>query len=170
MPIPQFQHTRHYGHLPDHESLSPKEKRQKLIKTIAIAAGIGAVACFILGTITVAWISRDLPDPDKLNDRQVSQSTKIYDRTGQHLLYEIYQNQKRTLVEMDQISDFAKEATVAVEDKDFYKHNGVRIQSILRARFNSLIGRSAGAGGGSTLTQQLIKNAIVGDARTGFAG
>ena len=170
MPIPSLSSRRQYGHLPDQEPSSAKEKKKKIIKTILKIAGIGAVACFVIGTIVVAWVSRDLPDPNKLRDRQVSQSTKIYDRTGEHLLYEVYNNQKRTLVEMDQISDFAKKATVAVEDKDFYEHSGVRIRSILRARFNALIGRRAGSGGGSTLTQQLIKNTIVGDARTGFAG
>jgi 1A family penicillin-binding protein len=170
MPIPKLYRSRHYGHVPGDENLSPREKKIKLIKTIALAAGVGAVVLFIVGTITVAVVSRDLPDPNKLSDRQISQSTKIYDRTGEHLLFEVYQNQKRTLVEMDQISNYVKEATVAVEDKNFYTHSGIRIQSIIRARFNSLIGRRSGAGGGSTLTQQLIKNAIVGDASTGFAG
>ena len=170
MPIPQLNRSRHYGHIPEGERLSPRERKKKLIKTIATASGVGAVLLFIFGTITVAWVSRDLPDPNKLSDRQISQSTKIYDRTGEHLLFEVYQNQKRTLVEMDQIANYVKQATVAVEDKNFYTHSGIRIQSILRARFNSLIGRRAGSGGGSTLTQQLIKNAIVGDASTGFAG
>ena len=170
MPIPQLHQRRHYGHLPDYEPQSPIEKKKKILKILLTTAAVGFGAFFILGTIAVAWISRDLPDPNKLNERQVSQSTKIYDRTGEQLLYEVYQNQKRTLVEMDQISDFAKKATVAVEDKNFYEHSGIRIQSILRARFFSLIGRRAGSGGGSTLTQQLIKNTIVGDARSGFAG
>ncbi len=170
MPIPQLHQSRHYGHIPGGNRLSDKEARKKLIKTIVTAAGVGAVAMFVLGTIVVAVVSRDLPDPNRLSDRQIPQSTKIYDRTGEHLLFEVYQDQKRTLVEMNQISDYVKQATVAVEDKDFYSHKGIRIQSILRARFNTLIGRRAGSGGGSTLTQQLIKNVIVGDARTGFAG
>ncbi len=170
MPIPQLHQSRHYGRIPEGERLSDKEKRKKLIKTIAISVGVGAVLLFIVGTITVAIVSRDLPDPNKLTEHKVSQSTKIYDRTGEHLLFEVYQNQKRTLVEMDQIANYVKQATVAVEDKDFYTHKGIRIQSILRARFNSLIGRRAGSGGGSTLTQQLIKNVLVGDAREGFAG
>jgi 1A family penicillin-binding protein len=168
MPIPQLNRSRHYGHIPEGERLSPGERKKKLIKTIATASGVGAVLLFIFGTITVAWVSRDLPDPNKLSDRQVSQSTKIYDRTGEHLLFEVYQNQKRTLVEMDQIADYAKKATIAVEDKDFYTHNGIRIQSILRASFNNLIGRKSGSGGASTLTQQLIKNAIVGDQHSIF--
>ncbi len=168
MPIPKMQKSRHYGHIPEGERLSPKERKKKLIKTIATAAGVGAVLLFIVGTITVAWVSRDLPDPNKLNDRKISQSTKIYDRTGEHMLFEVYQNQKRTLVEMDQIADYAKKATIAVEDKDFYTHNGIRIQSILRASFNNLIGRKSGSGGASTLTQQLIKNTLGNDEHSIF--
>lgn len=170
MPIPKLFQKRQYGHLPGNEPLTPKEKRERLIKTLLLGGGIGLVACFIIGTVTVAWVSRDLPDPNKLSDRQISQSTKIYDRTGKHLLYEIYNDQKRTLVEMDQISDYVKQATIAVEDKNFYEHSGVRVRSILRAGFNNIIGRKAGSGGGSTLTQQLIKNTIVGGERRGFAG
>ena len=174
MPIPQLTHSRHYGRLPDSDPAPRKEKkaynRKKLLKTLGWAALIGALVLFIAGTAVVAWISRDLPDPNKINDRQVSQSTKIYDRTGEHMLYEIYQNQKRTLVNLDQIAASALKATVAVEDKNFYQHGGIQVKSIIRASFNNLIGRKSGSGGASTLTQQLIKNAIVGDERRGFAG
>ena len=118
---------------------------------------------FVAGTGAVFWASKDLPDPNKLIERKVSQSTKIYDRTGKNLLYEIYQDQKRTLIELNQIPDHAKKATIAIEDKHFYTHKGIRIQSIVRAGVNNLLGRKVGAGGASTLTQQLIKNAVVGD-------
>ncbi len=172
MPIPQLNHSRHYGRLPNTEPAPRKEKsaynRKKLLKTLFWAALVGAILLFIVGTATVAWISRDLPDPNKLNERQVSQSTKIYDRTGEHMLYEVYQNQKRTLVNLDQIATSALRATVAVEDKDFYQHGGIQIKSIIRAGFNNLIGRKSGSGGASTLTQQLIKNTIVGDKHSVF--
>ena len=110
--------------------------------------------------MVVIWVSRDLPSPDKLADRSVSQSTKIYDRTGTRLLYEIYQNQKRTIVNLDQIAPLAIKATIAVEDKYFYEHSGIRLLSILRAGFNNLIGRRSGGGGASTLTQQFIKKLL----------
>jgi len=167
MPIPGLKQTRHYGHI--EKVVRNRESSKK--KILKMAAAIGAslfVLAFIFGTVAVAWISRDLPDPDKINSRQVSQSTKIYDRTGNQLLYEVYQNQKRTLVELDQIADYAKKTTIAIEDKHFYEHKGVRVISILRAGFNNLIGRRTGSGGASTLTQQLIKNTIVGDERTLF--
>jgi 1A family penicillin-binding protein len=122
----------------------------------------GAVL-FVVGTGLVIYVGSDLPDPNKLADRQVAQSTKIFDRTGEHMLYEVYQSKKRTLVPLDQIAPLAVKATIAVEDKDFYSHKGIQPLSILRAAMNNLLGRRTGAGGASTLTQQLIKNTIIGD-------
>lgn len=143
---------------------APRWSRGQIIK----AFFYGFLFCFVAATILVVWIGRDLPDPNKLADRQVPESTKIFDRTGQHLLYEVYQNQKRTIVDLAHISPFVPKAFVSVEDKYFYEHNGVRFTSILRAGFNNLIGRKNGSGGASTLTQQLIKNTIVGDQRSLF--
>ena len=168
MPIPQLEKSRHYGRLPGTESVPRKEKNKKLIKNLVLTGVVLIIMGFIGGTAVVALISRDLPDPDKLNDRQIPQSTKIYDRTGEQLLYEVYQNQKRTLITLDQMATSALKATIAVEDKNFYKHGGVQIKSIIRAGFNNLIGRKSGSGGASTLTQQLIKNAVVGNERSFF--
>ncbi|MEK7680708.1 MAG: penicillin-binding protein [Patescibacteria group bacterium] len=168
MPIPNLSQSRHYGHVNEPNGGRRQSKKRQILKLAAAIAASLLVLGFIAGTAVVAWVSRDLPDPDKINSRQISQSTKIYDRKGEILLYEIYQNQKRTLVELDQITNYAKKATIAIEDKHFYEHKGVRVISILRAGFNNLIGRRTGSGGASTLTQQLIKNTIVGDERTLF--
>lgn len=130
----------------------------------AVLFGVGLIG----GTVAVLAISRDLPDPEKISERQVAQSTKIYDRTGEHLLYEVFQDQKRTIVPLEDISPWVGQAFVAVEDKHFYTHKGVRPISILRAAMNNAIGRRTGAGGASTMTQQLIKNTIVGDERSIF--
>ncbi len=138
------------------------------MKKILTLIGVLVLAGFVFGTAIVIWIGKDLPDPNRLSDRQVSQSTKIFDRTGEHLLYEIYQNQKRTLVGLEQMSPLLPKAVVAVEDKKFYEHNGVALLSIARAGFNNLIGRKSGSGGASTLTQQLIKNTMVGNERSLF--
>lgn len=159
--------TRQYGAL-DHE---PKTRQKQWFlswKNIFHLSGVLILAGFIVGTMTVVWVSKDLPDPNKLNDRQVPQSTKIYDRTGEHLLYEVYQNQKRTLIELDQMSPLLPKAVIAVEDRKFYEHSGVRVVSILRAGFNNLIGRKSGSGGASTLTQQFIKKTVVGDEHSIF--
>ena len=115
-------------------------------------------------SIYVAIVSRDLPNPNQLINREVAQSTKIYDRTGEHILYEISGNQKRTLVSLKDIPDKVKQATIAIEDKNFYKHGGFSIWAMFRtAVTNVIFNRSAG---GSTLTQQFVKNAILTPEKT----
>lgn len=126
--------------------------------------GALALSLFIVGSIFVLWMSRGLPDPNKLLDRQVAQSTKIYDRTGKTILYEVHGDQKRTLVNLDQIPDHVKQATVSIEDKDFYKHGGFSLWAMFRtAVTNVFFGRHAG---GSTLTQQFVKNALLTSEKT----
>lgn len=168
MPIKQLfpRERRVYGEVREKEKRG--RDRKQLIKTLILAGLVLIGASFVFITIVFAVVSRDLPNPEKLSERMVAQSTKIYDRTGEHLLYEVYQDQKRTLVELDQIAPLAIKATIAIEDKHFYEHKGVRLLSIFRAGFNNLIGRRAGSGGASTLTQQLIKNTIVGDEHSYF--
>ena len=118
----------------------------------------------LMGLVTVAWLSRGLPDPNRLIDRQIAQSTKIYDRTGETILYEIHGDEKRTLVSLDEIPDYVKWATIAVEDKDFYNHGGFSLWAMFRtAVTNVLFGKKAG---GSTLTQQFIKNAVLSPEKT----
>ncbi len=166
MPIFHLKPTprRSYGNLTPN-SRPPKKHRLSwpTIKLLAKAALAGAVMLFIGGTFLILWASRDLPDPNRLQDRQVAQSTKIYDRAGEHLLYEIYQDQRRTMVELEEMAPWLPKAVVAIEDKHFYEHGGIRVISILRAFFNNVIQRSTGAGGASTITQQLIKNTIIGN-------
>jgi len=144
------------------------KSKKSWLKIIGILFIVGIALSIIGGTGMFFYFSKDLPDPNKLSDRQVAESTKIYDRTGEHLLYEIYNEQKRTLVDLDEITPWAVQATVAMEDKHFYEHKGIRLISIARAAFNNLIGRKSGGGGASTLTQQLIKKTIVGDQHSIF--
>ncbi len=126
---------------------------------------LGVVTVGIIGLVGgvgfVAWVSKDLPDPDRLTDREVAQSTKIFDRTGTVLLYEIYGDEKRTLIPYDQIPLKLRQALIATEDTTFYEHHGVRPLSIARSVIFGLMGRNRIGGGASTLTQQLVKNAIL---------
>lgn len=112
------------------------------------------------------WFSSlSIPDVSLFEERQVDQSTKIYDRTGTTLLYDVSGNARRTVVSADAISDNVKNATVAIEDSGFYGHGGIRILSILRAMFDDII--SGGfAQGGSTITQQVIKNTLLTNDKT----
>ncbi len=118
----------------------------------------------LVGVIGVVKISRDLPDPNKLINREVAQSTKIYDRTGQTILYEIHGDQKRTLVSLNDIPLNVRNATISIEDKGFYQHGGFSVFAIFRTVvMNVLKGQKAGA---STLTQQFVKNAILTTEKT----
>jgi len=123
------------------------------------------LALFVLFLfISVLWLSRSLPDPNKLINRQVAQSTKIYDRTGETILYEIHGAEKRTLVGLDDIPEYLKKATIAIEDKDFYIHGGFSVWAMFRTSITNILrGQKAG---GSTLTQQLIKNAVLSSEKT----
>lgn len=175
MPIPQLRRkSRTYGDINSEKTTRrfPISNIIKDKKLLFKRVGFALAALFAIGAIittaTVAWISRDLPDPNNLSNRQISQSTKIYDRTGEHLLYEIYQDQKRTTVPLDQISPWVVKATIAVEDKNFYEHGGIRPISIIRAGVSNLLGRKTGAGGASTITQQFIKNSMIGDEHSIF--
>ncbi len=129
--------------------------KQRLLTILVLLASLGVLVAFIM----VAWISRDLPNPNQLINRQVAQSTKIYDRSGEHILYEIHGEEKRTLVSLSDIPDNVKHATVAIEDKNFYKHGGFSLWAMFRTAITNVIyNRKAG---GSTLTQQFVKNAIL---------
>ncbi|MFA6514180.1 MAG: penicillin-binding protein [Patescibacteria group bacterium] len=116
-------------------------------------------ALFVIIIIYVAWISRDLPNPNQLINREVAQSTKIYDRTGENILYEIHGDQKRTLIALKDLPEYVKKAPISIEDKNFYNHGGFSLWAMFRTAItNVLYGQTAG---GSTLTQQFIKNAIL---------
>jgi 1A family penicillin-binding protein len=117
----------------------------------------------LLGGGAVAWVAKDAPDPRNLYERHIVESTKIYDRTGTVLLYEIG-DVRRTRVPLNEISPFARDATIAIEDRNFYRHRGLNFRGILRALFANVRGKSLQ--GGSSITQQLVKNAILTPERT----
>ena len=98
----------------------------------------------------------NLPRPEKFTESPFIQSTKIYDRTGKVLLYDIYGEEKREIVSFDKISDNLKHSILASEDARFYEHGGIDFAGILRAILTDLKLQSANQGG-STITQQLIR-------------
>ena len=124
----------------------------------------GFLAVFIVGIAAVfAYFIRDLPNPKTLN-LPPHQSTQILDRNGKQI-YSFYSDQNRTLLTTDKISDLSKKATVAVEDSGFYSHSGFSIKGIARAVL-CRVTKSCVAGGGSTITQQYIKNTLLTNADT----
>src|SRR3989339_1999049 len=119
----------------------------------------------MIGVIFIAWLSRNLPNPGGLIERELAQSTKIMDRTGEEILYEIHGEEKRTLVKLNEIPNYVKYATIAIEDKNFYSHGGISLWGIFRGTVLHYI-RYGTMQGGSTLTQQFVKNAILTNERT----
>ncbi|MDP2736956.1 MAG: transglycosylase domain-containing protein, partial [bacterium] len=125
---------------------------------------IGLLVLFIFSYAGFLWLSHDLPDPNRLIERQIAQSTKIYDRTGETVLYEIHGEEKRTLISLKDVPDNLKNATISIEDKDFYKHGGFSLWAIFRTLVTDILfGKRAG---GSTLTQQFIKNSVLTNEKT----
>ncbi len=111
-----------------------------------------------------SWsILKDLPYPEKLITRDIKQTTKIYDRNG-NLLYKVFRHQNRTLIPLEEIPLVVKEATIAIEDGDFYQHRGISVSGIGRALWH-LVSQGK-IEGGSTITQQLVKNALLTPERT----
>lgn len=123
---------------------------------LGVAAGL--VLFIFAGTLFI-WYSFQVPDPNRLLARVVPESTKIYDRSGE-LLYEVFGEAKRTLVTLDEIPDHVKNAAIAVEDQNFYEHGGVDFRGILRAVVVNTLTLSKRQGG-STITQQFVRNAIL---------
>ncbi len=120
---------------------------------------------FIFSIVLVYISTIKIPDFHSFDGRKVISSTKIYDRTGTTLLYDIHQDVKRTIIPFDQMSINIKNATVAVEDAEFYTHGGIKFTSIVRAVLaNALhVGKTQG---GSTITQQLVKNTLLNSQKT----
>lgn len=135
--------------------------KKTLVKNLILGTLAACLFFVILVAGTFAWYAKDLPNPNGLANREVSQSTKIYDRTGTHLLYQIALNGKRTLISIDQIPANVKNATLTAEDRAFYQHQGFTVKGVARA----ILFRGQ-RGGGSTITQQLVKNAILTNERS----
>lgn len=110
--------------------------------------------------IAFIYLSKDLPNPSDFQNRVMNQSTKIYDRTGKIVLYEIHGGEKRTVVNWDDISPYVFQTTLAAEDHTFYQHHGFVLKGIARAILNNLLHQGS-LQGGSTITQQLARNAFL---------
>jgi len=118
--------------------------------------GIGIVAGFVLLVGLFAYFRKDLPDLRDISGTNIGGSVRYYDRTGETLLWEDYDAIKRIPVKDENISQVMKDATVAIEDKDFFHHSGFDVRGISRAAWNNAVGGGS-TQGGSTITQQLVK-------------
>ncbi|MBP9771713.1 MAG: penicillin-binding protein [Candidatus Pacebacteria bacterium] len=132
--------------------------RQHASHTLLLLAASGVA--LVAGGLFLWAASIRLPEFDVINDRKIEQSTKIYDRTGEKLLFDVHGGFQRTVVPFDKISRNVKNAVVAIEDATFYEHGGVRPLATFRAVFLQPL-RGKGVQGGSTITQQVVKNSLL---------
>ncbi|MFA6475283.1 MAG: transglycosylase domain-containing protein [Patescibacteria group bacterium] len=138
-----------------------KKNWKKWLKRLVLIGLIGTALVVIAGIAVFAYFAKDLPSTEELQNRVIAESTKIYDRSGEHMLYETGRDVRRTYTKIDAISPYLKQATVALEDKNFYNHHGFDPLALLRSAGITL--SSERRVGGSTITQQFVKLAIVGN-------
>lgn len=143
--------------------LKSKASKIKSLWEIFNIRNVAAVLVVLAIIIIYLIILKDLPNPTKLNSPQVFQSSQILDRSGK-LLYTIYSDKNRTFVPLKEIPKDLQNASIAIEDKDFYHHGAVDFRGIARSIFSIVFKREVQ--GGSTLTQQLVKNTLLTPERT----
>jgi len=126
---------------------------------------VGLILVVIAGTLFAFYffIIKDLPHPKNLINRKQAVTTKIYDRNHQ-LLYKFYKNENRSIIKLDDIPSHVIQATLAIEDSDFYQHAGFSLRGITRAFKRNIFEQRLQ--GGSTITQQLVKNALLTSEKT----
>ncbi len=134
-------------------------KKKVYIKILQIT-GIVIMSFVIAVSLAVLYLAKTVPSIQEIGSQQISQSTKIYDRTGTVLLYDVNNGEKRTLVPFGQIPQSVKDATIAIEDQQFYNEPAFDIKGILRAFLVDITTHSF-AEGGSTITQQLARTAFL---------
>ncbi|HPJ17125.1 MAG TPA: PBP1A family penicillin-binding protein [Candidatus Woesebacteria bacterium] len=143
-------------------SMKLKTKSKKFWYRLFFGSLVGILSIYFLFLVIFAWFSKDLPSPNKVVRRD-GFSTRILDRNGE-VIYDVYKDAKIMPVVWEEIPDSLKNATVAVEDKDFYKHQGFDILTPLRMVKNVFVFKKLT--GGSTLTQQLVKNVLLTSERS----
>ncbi len=133
-------------------------RNKRFLKDIFL---FGSGIILLLCAFFFIWVATlDLPDLTNFESRKVANSTKIFDRTGKVLLYNIHADIKRTEVPITEISMSLQQAHIAVEDAEFYTHMGIRPTSIIRATLENIL-PGGSSSGGSTITQQVIKNTLL---------
>lgn len=143
-----------------------RKTKKNLKKIVAIiVAGGGIIGAMLVIASVVVAMRIQLPDIADFSERPIAQSTKIYDRTGNVLLYDIHADEKRTVVPFDEIPLAVKNATIAIEDDVFYQHRGIRPLAILRALIANIVHQEIEQGG-STITQQLVKKTLLTEEKT----
>jgi len=143
-----------------------KKNKKKNLAFKVLGFFVVFLLLFILFSLSVFfYYAKDLPRPEDFNERTPIQSTKIYDRTGETLLYELYGEEKREIIPFEQMSENIKNAVIATEDANFYNHRGLDFDGIFRAIKLDLKLRKL-TYGGSTISQQLIRSTFLSTEKT----
>lgn len=138
-------------------------KMKKIIEKLKQRWWLIPSLLFIIAIGSFTYFLSSLPSPKQLENQPAPASTEIYDRNGE-LLYEIHGDQDRVPIKLEDLPDYVIGATIAIEDQNFYKHHGFDLRGITRAFINTVFKRDLQ--GGSTITQQLVKNALLTPERT----
>lgn len=150
-----------------HNIYERKSFKTKSPKTRTFPTPTNIIKLFIILIILTIYLSSNfiasLPSPSELKTNTSSLTTKIYDRNGE-LLYKVYKDENRTLINIENMPKHLIQATIAAEDKNYYKHFGVSISGIIRATLNNIT--TGSLQGGSTITQQLVKNTLLTPEKT----
>lgn len=135
----------------------PKDRKNKLKRLFVGLLSAG----FVFAGFLFLWMATlKLPDVSNFQARIVAESTRFYDREGKTLLFNTYENIRRTAIPLEDISPYLKQATIAIEDNEFYEHIGIKPTAILRAVLVNATSLSFSQGG-STITQQVVKNSLL---------
>lgn len=163
-PIPRIPRIHNPLDIKDLRKTASRLKKHKITRQQVLHwLGRSMIGGLILIVLLFAWYAKDLPTPQGIRRNLDSEeTTKIFDRTGQHLLYAVSGQERRISIPLSEMPENIKQAVIAVEDKNFYKHRGIDFRGIARALYLDVVSRSASQGG-STITQQLVKNAIIRD-------
>ena len=144
------------------------ERRKRLSKLLKflIAAGLWLIVLSIIGFLSAfAFLAPQIPSPQTIITRRVNESTKILDREGKTVLFNVHGEEKRTIIPFAEMPDHLIKAVIAAEDSNFYDHEGLDTRGIIRALFVNIKERGLNQGG-STITQQLVKNSLLSGEKT----
>ncbi len=140
--------------------MKKKKKNKQFFLNIFYIAVIFLLTAVFLMVFLFVYFAKDLPRPERYTDRPVSEPTIIYDRTGENVLYTIYGEERRDVIELENVSNYFIKSLLTAEDSNFYNHIGIDFQGIIRsAVINLQAGRTVA--GGSTISQQFVRSALL---------
>jgi len=142
-----------------------KNKAWKIFKETLKYLSLLILTGVFVGLTAFVYFAKDLPRPEQFEERVFPETTKIYDNSGEHLLYKVYGNNRRTILSLEEIPEHMEQAVIAAEDSHFYEHRGIYLPGIMRAIWKDIkLGELKY--GGSTITQQLIRSTFLTNKKT----